>query len=132
MAKKQAAQTEQTAAAQAAVYVFQHGGHEIEFNRGTVRTAIEARRIVQALLSAYGHVAGNPASDEDYDTFTEYAGAMARTKTSAAWHARSSMPDDVIRQKFEEFLNLDEAIYEDYRTAAAAFGVLKLAQATGG
>lgn len=127
-AAKQAEQNEQTAAAPL-VYTFQHKGHEVNFHRATVRSAIEAGRLVQSLLRAYGHVAGNPASDARYALFREYAAVMARTETSAPWHADSNMSDDEVKQKFEIFIALDEDLYQEYRTAAAAFTALKMAQA---
>lgn len=133
MAKKPASQTEQTAApVKSGPFTFEHEGHEIAFYRGTVRSAIEARRLVQHLLRAYGHVEGNPASDEDYANFNEYASAMARTQTSASWWAHSSMTPDEIRQKYEAFFDLDEDLYASFRAAAAAYEALKLARAVGG
>jgi hypothetical protein len=101
-------------------YTFEYEGIEVQFNRGTVRSGIEARHIVQKLLSAYGFYDGNLAPDDMYGLIDEYASCTARSKTEAAWWGHSNMSEEEIKRRFEIFLDEDERLYLELRQAHIA------------
>lgn len=97
---------------------------KVEFFPGTVRSNMEARRIVQKLLRAYGHFE-IPAPDDEYDNMDEYASAMARSQTTAPWWSNSNMPEEKIRAAYELFLDEPESLWAEFRTAARATAIPK-------
>jgi hypothetical protein len=117
--KKAAAETpEQTQSS--APGEFEYQGVKVVFDRATVGSSIEARRLIRKLLNAYGYLSGGAIPDSDFDNMDEYCAAMSRTTTDAAWHAHSNMEDDEIRRRFELFLSQDEGLYLAFRRASAA------------
>lgn len=101
-------------------YTFEHDGVAVEFSRGTVRTGIEARQIMQKLLMAHGFFDGNIAPDDLYKLFDEFASCSARSKTDAKWWAHSNMGEEEIKKRFEIFLEEDEELYVQLRQANIA------------
>lgn len=106
-------------------YSFEYDGVLVEYSRATVGTRMEGGRIIQKLLGAYGHVAGNPASNSEYDNFFEYAHTMARTRTDAAWWCHSDMSEEQIRERFEAFIDEDELLHQEFILAARATNAQK-------
>lgn len=91
----------------------------VEFYPGTVRSNMEARRIVQKLLRAYGYIE-IPAPDDEFDNMDEFAAAMARTKVNAPWCINSNMPEETIREAYELFLLQPESVWTAFRIAVRA------------
>lgn len=106
-------------------HTFEYDDETVGFSRATVGTNMEAYRLEQKLLGAYGHVQGNPAPDDVYANMREYAGAMARAKAVAPWYANSNMTDDQIKQAFELFLEQDELLWLYFRLAIQATAMPK-------
>lgn len=101
-------------------YKFTYNDIEVEFHRGTVRSGIEARQIMQKLLFAYDYVDGNLAPDDMYRLFDEFASCAARSKTEAAWWGHSNMSEEELKRRFEIFLDEDEMLYVELRQANVA------------
>jgi hypothetical protein len=85
---------------------------------------MEARRIVQKLLRAYGHFE-IPAPDDEYDNMDEYASAMARSRAEAPWWSNSNMPEEQIKAAYEAFLDAPESLWVSFRVAARATAIPK-------
>lgn len=99
-------------------YAFDHEGASVEFFPSTVRSSLEAVRLQQKLLGAYGYVGDNAASDDVADNIYEYAQAMARTKTTdAPWYAHSNMDAQALIDAFECFLDQEGSLHTRYRIA---------------
>jgi hypothetical protein len=101
-------------------YKFEYDGIEVQFHRGTVRSGIEARQIMQKLLFAHGFYDGNIAPDDIYRLMDEYASCAARSKTEAEWWGHSNMSEEDLKRRFEIFLDEDEQLYVELRSANIA------------
>lgn len=101
-------------------FVFEYDGYRVEYTRATVETRMEGSRLINKLLGAYGHVAGNPCTDQQYDNYHQYANAMARSRTDAPWCANSNMTEADIRERFELFCNEDEDLWHNLLLAERA------------
>lgn len=100
-------------------YHFEYNGHSVDMYPGTVRTSMEEYRLRSKLALAHGYVGGD-IPDDDWGNFTEYAAAMARTKTDAAWWSHSNMSDEQIKAAYELFTEQDEELWLAYRVASTA------------
>ena len=99
-------------------YVFEHDGVTIQYQRGTVKTGIEASRIRRKLVAAYGYETTMPV--DEYDNIDEYASAMSRCIAEAPWRGHSNMTEEQLKQAFEVFLEEDEMLYHKFREASIA------------
>ncbi len=100
-------------------YTFEYDDITVTVERPLVRTTLDADHLRNKILTAYGHVAGNPASDNRYRKVMAYVAIMARSTVSntAAWYAHVDMSNDQVKDAFEAFLEQDADLAELFEIA---------------
>lgn len=108
-------------------YTFEYEDITVTVERPLVGTALDADHLRNKILVAYGHVAGNPASDNRYRKIMSYVDIMSRATVSApvSWHAHVDMLDTEVRDAFEAYLKQDADLSEEFDKAIAATTVPK-------
>ncbi len=105
-------------------YRFEYDGHTVELYPATVRTAMEESRIRAKLVSAYEYVPGD-IPDDEWGNFTEYAAAMSRMKSDAAWRGYSNMSEEQLKTAYELFLDQGEDLWASVRSGVLALRLPK-------
>jgi hypothetical protein len=103
-------------------YTFEYQGSTIYYHPATVRTKLEARRILSKLYEAYGYLAEGAASvsNADWNNYDEYSSAMSQCKSNADWWVSSNATPEQIRAAFEIFMDEDPALFDLFMTANRA------------
>jgi hypothetical protein len=98
-------------------HTFEHDGVTVEFMPSTVRTLLEKRRILRALIEAHGW------QDEDimigpWEEFENFATAMAQSRADAPWWANSMATPERIREAFECFMEQPPSLLNQFLKAS--------------
>lgn len=111
------------------VYTFEHDGYTIEFFPDIVRTRLEKRRLMRALIDAH-QLNGQDVPADMWDDWDEFSQAVAQTKTDAPWWIKSMSTTEQIREAFECFMAQTPGLLEKLLKASNVVSAPKKTQAT--
>jgi hypothetical protein len=108
-------------------YTFEYDDITVTVERPLVGTSLDADHLRNKILVAYGHVSGNPASDNRYRKIMAYVEVVARSQVSAPvpWWAHVDMTNEQVKDAFESFLKQDADLASEFETAIEATNVPK-------
>jgi hypothetical protein len=108
-------------------YTFEYEDVTVTVERPLVRTSLDADHLRNKILIAYGHVSGNPASDNRIRRIVAYTEIISRTTVSApvSWWAHPDMTNNEVRAAFEAFLEQEVDLAEAFDKADDATTVPK-------
>lgn len=101
-------------------YTFEFEGVTVTYHHGTVKSGIEANRILRKLISAYGYGGSDTMPADEFDNIDEYSAAMSRIHAVAPWRGHSNMLEADLKAAYELFLEQDETLYYKFRQANMA------------
>jgi hypothetical protein len=105
-------------------YTFEHEGVTVEYAPATIRTLLEKRRILVALINVYGLQDQDVPSDT-WEEFDNFATAMAQSKANAAWWTRSMAMPERIQEAFECFMAQPPILLTNFLIASNAVATPK-------
>lgn len=106
------------------MHTFEHDGVTVEYYPAVVRTQLEKRRIMRALIEAF-QLQGQDIAADVWDNFDEFGSAMAQSKADAPWWTGSMAAPQRIREAFECFMEQDPSLLSKMLTASNAVSVPK-------
>jgi hypothetical protein len=105
-------------------HTFEHEGIVVEYYPPIIRTQLEKRRIMRALIDAY-NLNGQDIPADVWDNWDEFGTAMAQSKADAPWWTSSMATPERIREAFECFMEQDAMLLSKMLTASNAVSVPK-------
>lgn len=95
-------------------HTFEHNGAMVDYLPATVRTELEKRRIQIHLLRAFNVMNSEDLETNEWANISEYAAAMAQSKSAAPWWCNSNAGPEKIRAAYELFMEQDTALYDKF------------------
>lgn len=105
-------------------YTFEHDGVIVEYAPATIRTLLQKRRILLALIQVYG-LQDQDVPADTWEEFDNFAVAMAQSKADAAWWTPAMASPDRIRDAFECFMAQPPILLTNFLIASNAVSTPK-------
>lgn len=105
-------------------YSFEHDGVTVEFFPATVRTQLEKRRLLLALIRAY-NLQDEDVPNDTWEEFDNFSTAMAQSKADALWWTKSMATPERIREAFECFMGEPPILLTSFLIASNAVSTPK-------